>query len=135
MSKYGYQHIRGKRRQKGRPLYELAIAEIEISTSANMSNIKKVISFYHYSYSYLDRFFLCRMNAFVLGIVDVMIPVYTGTSPVFFYIILRLIFCFARLISNDGDKAPSGLERKLFSLLIKVPPLSCLQPASGRFSK
>ena len=118
MSKYGYQHIRGKGRQKGRRLHELAIAEIKISTSANMSNIKKVISFYHYLYSYLDRCFLCRINAFVLGIVDVMISVHTGTSPVFFYIILRLIFCFERLISNDGDKAPSGLERKLFSLLL-----------------
>ena len=118
MSKYEYKHIRGKRRRNGRPLYELAIAEIKISTSANMSNIKKVISFYHYLYSYLDRCFLCRMNAFFLGIVDVMISVHTGTSPVFFYIILRLIFCFERLISNDGDKAPSGLERKLFSLLL-----------------
>ena len=44
---------------------------------------------------------------------------YLDLSDVF-NVILRLIFRFARLSLNDVDKAPSGLKRKQYSLLILV---------------
>ena len=118
MSKYGYQHIRGKRIQKGRRLYELETAEIKIWTSANTSNIMKVFNFYHYSYSYFDRCFLCHLNVLVLVLVDEIVYINTGTSLMFLYVSQRFIFCFAKLSLNGVDKAPSGLERERFSLLL-----------------
>ena len=83
-----------------------------------MSNIEKIISFYHRLYAYLDRCFLYCMTALALGEVDVIISIHIGTSPVFSYVSQSLIFCLTSPSLNDSDKAPSGLERKQFSLLL-----------------
>ena len=58
------------------------------------------------------------MNALVQGYVRVMLFICIWT--LFFHLIRRHIFSFAKLNLNTVDKVPSGLDLKQFSLLLLV---------------